>query len=94
MGYLAFLFFVVAVISYTGTISSLVHTGGRMEELGKRIAQVEADVVSKESRFYRVRQLFTQEELPLRKIPIAYVSVGKDTRFAFAQNDISISHDS
>lgn len=87
MGYLTFLFFSFALISYMGGMISLVNTGGRMEKLGKRITQLEAEVVTKEHRLYNNKQIISKDETKLEKIPTVYASLQKDTRIALATRE-------
>ena len=93
MGYLALVFFLFAFALYMGGTATLVGVGGRMKTLGKHITQIEADLAIKENNFYHTRQILISEEGALEKIPVAYVSLEKETRFAFAQRGAKIIRD-
>ncbi len=94
MGYLALAFFLFSFAIYMGGTATLVGKGGRMKTLGKHIAQLEADLATKENRFYHERQLLASEEGgALQNVPITYVSLEKETRFAFARKDATIVRD-
>ncbi len=90
MGYLAFVFFLFSFALYMGGTATLVGSGGRMKTLGEHIARLEADLATKENMFYRERQVLARKEGSLQKVPIAYISLERETRFAFARRDARI----